>query len=418
MPNTFQNITKQVKQVAALLKLDKATIKKLITPQRVLFKEIPVKLDNGKVEKFSAYRVQFNNARGPFKGGIRFHPQVDLAEVKTLALLMAVKCAVVDIPMGGAKGGIMVDPKKLSFKELENLSRAWVKAFKNYLGPKVDVPAPDVYTNPQIMAWMVDEYSRLVGHVEPATFTGKPVLQGGSLGREMATGQGGFYVLEQAVKKLKLDKKSLTVAIQGFGNVGYGIAKLLYRAGYKIVALSDSGGSIQDLRSLGMSPEKVMEIKKNNGQIHHCYCIKSICDCYNYKKISNEELLALPVDILVPAALENQINAQNVKKIKAKIILELANGGIDPTVDGQLAKRGIVVLPDVLANAGGVTVSYFEWLQNLKKERWTEHQVFEKLEKIMVKSFNDFWQLQKKYQITPRLAAFVLGVKRIVAAMK
>jgi len=404
--SNFSNTIKQVKAAAKILGFTEATVKKLITPKRVLRKKISVKLDNGKTQKFEAYRVQFNNARGPFKGGIRFHPKANIDEIKTLALLMAIKCAVVNIPMGGGKGGVTFDPKKYSATEIERLSREWVRAFKNYLGPKKDVPAPDVYTTPQIMSWMMDEYSKLVGKRTPAMITGKPLADGGSEGRDTATGQGGFYILREAVKKLNLKTKGATAAVQGFGNAGYHVAELLHQAGYKLIAVSDSQGGL--LNADGLDPEKVMAVKEKQG---------SVQKAGGGKKITNDQLLTMPCDILVLAALENQVNQKNVNKVKAKIILELANGGIDTTVDEKLRQKNILVLPDVLSNAGGVTVSYFEWYQNLRNLRWTRKQVFMKLEKIMVTSFNQVWVLMNRHKITSRRAAFVLGIERIVKAM-
>lgn len=407
MSNNFSKTVAQIKNVSKFLKLDAKTIKKLITPQRILRKKIAVKMDNGKTKKFEAYRVQFNNARGPFKGGIRFHPQANIDEVKTLALLMAVKCAVVNIPMGGGKGGVTVDPKKLSISELEKLSRAWVQAFKNYLGPKQDVPAPDVYTTPQIMSWMMDEYSKFVGKRTPAMITGKPLADGGSEGRDTATGQGGFYVLREAMSKLNLKAKGATAVVQGFGNAGYNMAELLYQAGFKVMAVSDSTGAIIDPK--GFNPKAVMEAKTKKG---------SVQNFSGAKKISNEQLLTTPCDVLVLAALENQINPANAGKVKAKIILELSNGGVDTGVDEILRQRAVLVLPDVLANAGGVTVSYFEWYQNIKNQHWTRKEVFVKLEKIMVANFNKVWAAMNKMKITPRQAAFAVGIARIVKAMK
>ena len=404
--SNFSNTIKQVKAAAKILGFTEATVKKLITPKRVLRKKISVKLDNGKTQKFEAYRVQFNNARGPFKGGIRFHPKANIDEIKTLALLMAIKCAVVNIPMGGGKGGVTFDPKKYSATEIERLSREWVRAFKNYLGPKKDVPAPDVYTTPQIMSWMMDEYSKLVGKRTPAMITGKPLADGGSEGRDTATGQGGFYILREAVKKLNLKTKGATAAVQGFGNAGYHVAELLHQAGYKLIAVSDSQGGL--LNADGLDPEKVMAVKEKQG---------SVQKAGGGKKITNDQLLTMPCDILVLAALENQVNQKNVNKVKAKIILELANGGIDTTVDEKLRQKNILVLPDVLSNAGGVTVSYFEWYQNLRNLCWTRKQVFMKLEKIMVTSFNQVWVLMNRHKITSRRAAFVLGIERIVKAM-
>jgi len=410
---TFAKTVKLVKESAEALGLPATQIKKLITPNRVLAKKIKLKLDNGKDKLVEIYRVQFNNNRGPYKGGIRFHQTANLDEVKTLSLLMAIKCAVVGIPMGGGKGGAKIDPKKLSLAELERLSRSWVKAFKQYLGPKQDVPAPDVYTTPQIMSWMKDEYSKLVGKDTPAMITGKPLEDGGSKGRDIATAQGGFYVLAEALKKLKMKSKGSTMVIQGFGNAGYNLAEIAYQSGFKIIGASDSKGGIYDKRRQGMKPASVMKTKQEKGQIYNCYCEGSVCDCKNYQGVTNEELLQLETDVLVLAALENQITAKNASKIKAKVILELSNGGIQPQADSILEKNGCLILPDVLANAGGVTVSYFEWYQNMKKQVWTKAQVLSKLKKIMVGSFNDVWTVMEKKSLDPRKAAFNLGIERI-----
>lgn len=418
MNSIFQQTINRVQTAAKLLKLDELFIKRLIKPQRVLSKKIAVKMDDGSVKRFSAYRVQFNNARGPFKGGLRFHLQASLEQLKALALLMVIKCAVVNIPLGGGKGGVKVDPKEISNKELENLSRAWVRAFKDYIGPAKDIPAPDVYTNPQIMAWMADEYSKLVGHPEPAVVTGKPVGQGGIQGRETATAQGGFYVLKEAVKKLKLNPQETKVVIQGFGNVGFNIAKLIHQAGFKIISLSDSQGGIHDLRNLGMDPDRVMGIKKTCNHIHHCYCRGTVCNCQNYKGVTNQELLELPTDILIPAALENQITKKNASKIKAKIILEMANGATNPSINGTLEAKGTLIIPDVLANAGGAVVSYFEILQNQQNESWSKQKVFKELKEIMVRSFKQVWLVSQNYKTNLRTAAYVLAIGRIVEAMK
>ncbi len=418
MSQTFNNTLKQFKKAADFLGLSESVVKKLTTPDNILTKNISVKMDNGKEKEFEAYRVQFNNIRGPYKGGIRYHPQADLDEVKTLAMLMAIKCAVVDIPMGGGKGGIKVNPKELSERELEKLSRAWVRAFKDDIGPNKDVPAPDVYTNPLIMSWMMDEYSKLVGKPTPAVITGKPLDKGGSEGRDTSTGQGGFYVLEEAVKKINATINDAKVVVQGFGNAGYNIAELLFNAGGKMVGLSDSKGGIKALNNKDMNPAEVLNTKKEQGKIHACYCLGTVCDCENYTRVSNKDLLEIETDILVLAALENQITKENADKIKAKVILELANGGIDPTADEILEAKGILVLPDVLVNAGGVTVSYFEWLQNKKNEHWSKQEVFNKLEKIMDENFAKLWQKKKEYKTTSRTAAFILGLERIVKKMK
>ncbi|HLC64301.1 MAG TPA: Glu/Leu/Phe/Val dehydrogenase, partial [Patescibacteria group bacterium] len=287
-----------------------------------------------------------------------------------------------------------------------------------YIGPDKDVPAPDLYTNPMIMAWMADEYSKLVGKKTLAVITGKPLDKGGSEGRDTSTAQGGYYVLEEAIKKLGLKLKGSKVVVQGFGNAGFNIAELLYKAGAKMIGLSDSQGGIKALSGRSMNPARVMKTKKEQGKIHACYCLGAVCDCEHYQRVTNKQLLEIETDILVLAALENQIIKKNVGKAKAKIILELANGGIDPTVDQILEDKNIVVLPDVLANAGGVTVSYFEWLQNRKKEHWTEKEVFVKLKKIMRDNFGEVWQRKERYKTTARTAAFILGLERIVKAMK
>lgn len=418
MSAIFLKTLKPLKLAVKLLKLDKKKYQNLVKPQHIIVKDIPVKLASGQIKNFKAYRVQFNNALGPYKGGLRFYPQVDLDEIKALALLMAIKCAVINIPFGGAKGGIKIDPKKLNDQELEELSRQWVRAFRKNIGPNKDIPAPDVYTNAQIMAWIADEYSKLVGHPEPAVVTGKPVEKGGLKSREAATAQGGFYVLGEVRKKFKLKPPETKVIIQGFGNVGFNIAKLAYQAGYKIVGVADSQGGIYDLRGLGMNPHRLMAIKKAHNHLHHCYCRGSVCDCGNYKKVTNKELLVMSTDILIPAAIENQITKKNVSKIQAKIILELANGAIDPSFDKILNARNILVIPDVLANCGGVVVSYFEWLLNRTKQSWSKEKVLKKLKEMMVKGFRNVWQTSEKYQTDLRTAAYILAVGRIVKAMK
>ncbi len=413
MESGFKKTLEQLNKSAKLLNLDDEMIKKLSTPQNILIKEIEV---SGK--KYEAFRVQHNNARGPFKGGIRYHPEAHLDEVETLALLMAIKCAVVDIPMGGGKGGVKVDPKKLNLNELEELSRAWIRAFKNEIGPNIDVLAPDVYTNAQVMDWMADEYGKLVGRYEPAIITGKSLAMGGSEGRDVATAQGAFYILEELIKKLNLLPNNTTIAVQGFGNAGFNIADLVYQADYNIIALSDSKGGIHNLGSENMDPNNVLKTKQEHNGIDGCYCQGSVCDCQNFKQISNKELLELDVDVLIPAALENQITKENANKIKAKVILEIANSAITPEAIGILNERNILVIPDVLANAGGVTVSYFEWLQNKNNKKWPLEKVFKGLKEIMVKAFNQVWLVSENYKTDLRTASYVLALERLVEAMK
>ncbi|MDP2684744.1 MAG: Glu/Leu/Phe/Val dehydrogenase [bacterium] len=416
--NPFTNAMKKLKESLELIGVDGKYFEKLSKPEAVLEKEVKIKMDDGSEKSFPAYRVQFNSARGPYKGGIRFHPEANLDEVKTLAFLMSIKCAVANIPMGGGKGGIQVNPKELSESELEKISRAWVQAFFDKIGPDKDIPAPDVYTNPQIMSWMVDEYSKLAGQKTPAAFTGKTIEDGGSAGREYSTSMGGYYTLIELMKKLGKKPKDMTVAVQGYGNVGYNAARILHEKGFKVVAVSDSKGGIIDLRGQGMDPVNILNTKKENGEIGSCYCKGSACDCENYKKNSNQELLELDVDVLIPAALENQITEDNVNNIKAKIIVELANGPITPEADEILFKKGVYVVPDILANAGGVIVSYFEWLQNLKNEKWTEEEVLKKLSGMMTKEFNNVWTIAEDKKVDLRMAAYILAVGRIIEATK
>lgn len=405
--NPFESAQKQLEEAAKVMKLEPDIVEILKHPKRILTVNFPVKMDDGSIKVFQGYRVQHNDARGPTKGGIRYHPQVDLNEVKALAMWMTWKCAVVGIPYGGAKGGVIVNPKELSEGELERLSRSFIRAIHRFIGPERDIPAPDVYTNPKIMAWMMDEYSRLAGKNTPGVITGKPLSVGGSKGRGTATSQGGTYVLNKAIEKLGMKPSETTVAIQGYGNAGSFAAILLAEAGYKIVAVSDSRGGILDEN--GLDPQAVLEHKKKT---------RSVVGFPGAKKITNEELLELDCDVLIPAALENQITKENADKIKAKIILELANGPTTPDADEILHKKGVLVIPDILANAGGVTVSYFEWVQNVMGYYWSENEVKEKLKKIMEEAFEEAYALKEKHKVSMRTAAYVLAVQRVVDAMK
>lgn len=428
--NPHANAIKQLDIVANLLKKDypqadrfEQAIEKLKTPDKVLEGEIEITMDDGKKQKFTAFRSQHDNARGPYKGGIRFHPNVTKEEVMALSTWMTWKCSVTGIPYGGGKGGIIVDPKKLSSKELEKLSRAYAKFIANDVGPWKDIPAPDVNTNGQIMAWMIDEYEKIYSQKPEgksenllATFTGKPLELGGSQGREEATGLGGVFVLEQLAKKLKVKRnQDLTIAIQGFGNVGYFFALHADRLGFKVVAVSDSRGGVYVKE--GLDPIKTLECKQKNGSISECMCSDGKCDHSFGKPISNEELLELDVDVLVPAALENVITDKNAKNIKAKAIIEMANGPITPEADQILSKQAVLLIPDVLANAGGVTVSYFEWAQNLQGYYWTRDEVIAKLQPLMISAFQQMWQAKEKYGIDGRTATYVGAVKRVIDAM-
>lgn len=405
--NPFDNAMIQLDKAAALADFDQNLIKILKKPKRILQAAIPVKMDNGGTEIFDAYRVQYNDVRGPFKGGIRFHPETDLNEVKALAFWMAVKCAVVGIPLGGAKGGVTVDPKKLSANELEKLSRGYALAFKDFIGPEKDIPAPDVYTTPQIMAWIMDEFSKIKGYNIPGLITGKPLAIGGSAGRGTATAQGGFYILEKVKEKLNLTPNETAIAIQGFGNAGAVMADIATAAGYKIIAVSDSASGV--MNSNGLNIKELIAHKKQTG---------AVAGFSESTAITNEELLTISCDVLIPAALENQITAENADNIKAKVIIELANGPTTPEADEILKAKNILLIPDVLSNAGGVTVSYFEWTQNLMNYYWTEQEVLAKLKPIMDESFDQVWRTKEKYQTDTRAAAFILAVGRIVDAME
>jgi len=409
-------------KAAKILKIKPEILEIISTPERVFTVNFPVKMDSGEIRVFEGYRVQHNSALGPYKGGIRYHPDVDLEEVKTLAFLMAIKCAVANLPFGGGKGGIKVAPKTLSEGELERLSRGYVRAIADVIGPYKDVPAPDVNTNSKIMGWMTDAYAseckmknvKLKKNEILATFTGKPLEMGGSEGREEATGRGGVYVLQAVLQKTK-DKRQKTIAVQGFGNVGYNVAKFLFEAGFKIIGLSDSQGGIyfED----GFDPTKTIACKLAKGKIAECYCAGSVIDGKCGVRIANERLLELPVDILVPAALENVINSDNASKIKAKVILEMANGAITSEANKILANRGITVIPDILANSGGVTVSYFEWKQNLEDAHWTRDEVNKNLKEKMVRALGEVWETAQRYKVDLRTGAYILAIDRIVGKM-
>ncbi|NMC36544.1 Glu/Leu/Phe/Val dehydrogenase [Candidatus Beckwithbacteria bacterium] len=413
--SAFDEAKAQVVQAAQVLELSDKTIASLQTPDRVIKKTLTIKMDNGKTVSYKAFRSQHNKYLGPYKGGIRYHTNVSEDEVKALSLWMSFKTAVAGIPYGGAKGGISLDPKKLSSKELEALSREYGKAFAPYIGPWLDVPAPDVNTNGQIMAWMVDEYEHylsqkgLQGLQNPrATFTGKPIILGGSQGREEATGLGGFYVLQQLAAKLGKKPKELRVAVQGFGNVAYWFAYFANQAGYKVVSVSNSREGLYV--DSGLDPEEVMN-RLQEGE--------SLADCVGNegKIISNEELLALPVDILVPAAIDGVLTKTNIGKVKASVVLELANGPMTVEAEQEFLKNSKnIVVPDILANAGGVVTSYFEWVQNLQGYYWGKEEVFAKLKTIMDQAFANVWEEYQSRKVSMRIAAYVVALKRLLEA--
>jgi len=390
-------------------------------PQWVLKKEITITRDNGTKATFPAFRVQYNNARGPYKGGIRYHPAAGEDEVKALAALMAIKTAVVNIPFGGAKGGVQCNPKELSKREVQELSRAYVRAFVEHLGPDTDIPAPDVNTNPDIMAWMRDEYEKLTNTFSPAMITGKPLAYGGSIGRDTATARGGFFILQEMIERYALDPTDVRVAIQGFGNAGANMAHFLHDAGYTIVAISDSQGGIYSPE--GLDPVRIEKYKHKTGQVSGEYCTGSVCDIEKMKldgvrHVSNEELLELPCDILIPAALDGVTTEKNAERIQTRFILELANAPVTPAADAILERRKIRVVPDVLANAGGVTVSYFEWTQGRSGEQWTAEHVDSELKRIMLTAYKAVRREAYREKLSYRQAAFSIGVKRIVEAMR
>lgn len=402
---------KQLNKIADLIDLPKYLRARLFDPDRVVTVSLPQKLDSGEIKTFTGYRVQHNDILGPYKGGLRYHQNVTMEEVKALSFWMTMKCAIVDIPFGGAKGGITVDPRLLSKKELESLTRLFAKRITPVIGPSVDVPAPDVNTTPEIMTWIMDEYSKSVGKETPAVITGKPIDQGGSQGRTEATGLGGVYVLMEMLKRLGKNHEGMTVAVQGIGNVGYHAAYYLEKEGFKVVAVSDSKEAIYVKD--GLNPEKTLACKQAKGMLSNCYCVGDVCDLKSGRILRNEELLELDVDILIPAALENVIVAENADKIRAKIILELANGPVTDEADVVLNKNGVIVIPDVLANSGGVCVSYFEWYQNMHDEKWEKDAVFQKLKDQVERVTGEVYETSQEYKVSLRDGAYILALKRL-----
>lgn len=406
MVNPFESAQRQLHLAAKDGEFSSELVERLSRAEREITVTIPLRMDDGSVRYFEGYRVQHSSLRGPYKGGIRFHPEANLDEVRALALWMTMKTAVADIPMGGGKGGVVVDPDTLSSAELERLSRGFVRALYRDLGPEVDVPAPDVNTTPEIMSWMVDEYEKLTGDTTRATFTGKPVKEGGSEGRGAATGMGGYYVFE-ALKKDAGLPESVSVAIQGIGNVGGHAARIFALHGHKVVAMSDSKDAIYN--EDGFDPASVEKYKAEHRSL------KGFPDA---RIISNAELLELSVDVLVPAALENQLTHDNAERVKAKMVLELANGPTTPEADEILMNRGIKVIPDILANAGGVVVSTLEWEQNKKNEHWSEDEVLKKLKDTMVSQANLIYKKAEEESVTMRVAAFKTALLRLATALE
>ncbi len=406
--NPFEIAQRQLDEAAKILGLERGMRELLRWPMREFHVRIPVRMDDGSVRVFEGFRVQYNWARGPCKGGIRFHPEETFDTVRALAAWMCWKTAVMDLPLGGGKGGVVCNPKEMSEAELERLSRGYIRAIAPFIGPHIDVPAPDVYTNPQIMAWMMDEYETIVGRSAPGVITGKPLPLGGSAGRGEATARGGMYCIREACQVLGLAPKGATCAIQGYGNAG-SFAHLLGEKllGLKVVAVSDSKGGIYNPN--GLSAEEVSAHKERTG---------SVVGFPGAKSITNAELLELPVDILIPAALENQITGANAGRIKAKIVAELANGPTTPEADEILAKNGVYVIPDFLCNAGGVTVSYFEQVQNAMMYYWSAEEVHEKLDRKMTAAFHAVHKTAQEHRVHNRLGAYLVAVQRVAEAVR
>jgi glutamate dehydrogenase/leucine dehydrogenase len=398
--NPFENALNQLENAANITSIDNEVIEMLKMPDKIINVKVPVKMDNGDLKIFQGYRVQHNNWAGPYKGGIRYYKDVNLEEVKALALWMAIKCSVIGIPMGGGKGGITVDVSTLNEQELEKLTRSFTRSIARNIGANIDVPAPDMFTNSTTMDIMQDEFSKIKGKKELAVVTGKSLKNGGSAGREKATGIGGAYILEEYTEKLGLKPENISLAIQGFGNVGSNMAEACYKQGFKVVAVSDVNGSIYNQNGLDI-PQLLNHFQKS----------KTVVDFKETQKVEN--VLYLDVDVLIPAALENQITEENEKKIKAKHILEMANGPTTAKAEKALIKRGVDIIPDVLANAGGVAVSYFEWKQNLENKYLTEEQIYSDLMQLMIPAFNKILQIKEKEKISFRQAAFVMALKRL-----
>lgn len=411
----FSDASKRLEAALKYVAFSDDAIEHLKYPKSSLSVSIPVRMDDGTLQVFQGYRVRYDDTRGPGKGGVRYHPGVSLDEVQSLAFWMTFKCAVLNLPFGGAKGGIVVDPKALSKLELERLSRGYIDAIADFIGPNVDILAPDVYTNAMIMGWMMDQYSIICRQISPAVVTGKPLTMGGSVGRDEATATGAYFVIETILPKFKLIPSETTVAVQGFGNAGAVLAELLYKAGYKVVAVSDSKGGIYAKE--GLDIPSIRQYKASGNRVKAVYCKNTVCNIVDHEVLSNEELLKLEVDVLIPAALENQINENNAENIKAKYIFEVANGPVSSAADQILDKRKIQVFPDILVNAGGVTVSYFEWVQNRSGLYWTLEEVNQRLQQKIVEETERIWAISQELAISMRTAAYVHALNRLGEAL-
>ena len=412
----FQDAIRRLDEAAKHAEIDPEALERLKHPKAIMQVSIPVRMDDGTLQIFEGYRVRHDDTRGPTKGGIRFHPNVDLSEVKALAFWMTCKCAVVGLPYGGGKGGVIVNPKELSKLELERLSRGFIDQIADFIGPETDIPAPDVYTNAMIMGWMMDEYSTIRRQRTPAVITGKPLPLGGSLGRDDATGRGAYYCIKQLEEHRSWIPGETRVAVQGFGNAGQHVAALLHYDGYKIAAVSDSRGGIY--KPDGFDIPSLIYMKNESRRLQAVYCDGSVCEAVDSEAITNEQLLELDVDILIPAALENQITVENAERIQAPVVVEVANGPTTSDADAILRERGKMVVPDILANAGGVTVSYFEWVQNKAGFYWDLDEVHTRLQKIMATEFNHVYQFMQDKQIDMRTAAYAHALSRMGSAVE
>ncbi len=420
----FGNTLVYLRRAAELAKIDPRVFEILQHPKRSVEVSLPIRMDDGSQRIFTGWRVQYNDALGPFKGGIRFHPQASREEVTALSALMTWKNAAVGLPYGGAKGGVAVDAKKLSMRELEELSRKYVDAIYPIIGPEKDVPAPDVNTNPQIMAWMVDEFSRLNGYATPAAFTGKPVELGGIAGRDASTSQGGVFVLQWLLENDKHFEGrapgDIRVAIQGFGNVGAHIARILFNAGFKIVAVSDSEGALYHQNGLDIAAILNSQERKGKVAKNMCYPVKmrEVKDDVGCEVLTNEQLLELKVDVLIPSAIENQLHKDNAENVMAKVVLEMANGPTTPEAEELLYSRGIIVLPDILANAGGVVGSYFEWVGNLQGHTWSNEDFADNLKRVMLRATSEIAEAKEIFRTDFRTAAYIVALRRLGNAIK
>ena len=411
----FADASKRLEKALRYVSISEDAIQRLKHPKASLRVSIPVRMDNGSLKVFSGYRVRYDDTRGPAKGGVRYHPKVSLDEVQSLAFWMTFKCALLNLPFGGGKGGITLDPKELSKSELERLSRGYIDAIADFIGPDVDILAPDVYTNATIMGWMMDQYSIIQRQISPAVVTGKPLTMGGSQGRDVATATGAFEVINTILPKFQQKPQETTIAVQGFGKVGGTLAELLFNAGYKVVAVSDSQGGIY--AAPGLDIPSIRKYKNERRGIKAVYCHDSVCNIVEHQAISNQDLLTLDVDVLVPAALEKQITQANAAAIQAKFIFEVANGPITSAADSILESKQIQVFPDILVNAGGVTVSYFEWVQNRSGLYWSREEVSQHLREKIIKETEKTWSISQEFNVSMRTAAYIHALNRLGEAL-